>query len=193
MLTLDLGRFRSTRGPKRAESSRLLNMGGKGRGKTGHGKTWKKPSQEEEKAKRTYLAAVKPEWALAKNSLRPYASEDSSPFFTGGKSDTKYWELGRIREAMAADTAELANRLGIALSESGGAICMGDGFDRGRPRWPVYEGRPRWRPARTGRPRWPIYQSQLEPEGPTLRSSFRRPDPLLRDTNSLSTASRPRF
>ena len=100
-------------------------MGGKGRGKTGHGKTWKKPSQEEEKAKRTYLAAVKPEWALAKNSLRPYASEDSSPFFTGGKSDTKYWELGRIREAMAADTAELANRLGIALSESGGTICMG--------------------------------------------------------------------
>ena len=100
-------------------------MGGKGRGKTGHGKAWKKPSQEEEKAKRTYLAAVKPEWALAKNSLRPYASEDSSPFFTGGKSDTKYWELGRIREAMAADTAELANRLGIALSESGGTICMG--------------------------------------------------------------------
>ena len=48
-LALDLGRFRSTRGPKRTESSRLLNMGGKGRGKTGHGKAWKKPSQEEEK------------------------------------------------------------------------------------------------------------------------------------------------
>ena len=34
---------------------------------------------------------------------------------------------------------------------------------------------------------------QLQPEGPTLRSSPRRPDPLLRRISSLSTAGRPRF
>ncbi|CAJ1340749.1 unnamed protein product, partial [Effrenium voratum] len=30
----------------------------------------------------TSFAAVKPEWHFAKNTLRPYASEDASPFFT---------------------------------------------------------------------------------------------------------------
>ena len=78
---------------------------------------------------------------------------------------------------------------------------------QGQPQWQLYDGcsgkgqplglarrpKPLLRGFDRGRPRWPIYQSQLQPEGPTLRSSSRRLDPLLRRVSSLSTAGRPRW
>ena len=77
---------------------------------------------------------------------------------------------------------------------------------QGQPQWQLYDGcsgkgkplglalgGPSRYCADRGRPRLPIDQSQLQPEGPTLRSNSRRLDPLLRRVSSLSAAGRPRF
>lgn len=97
--------------------------GGKGKksGVADGGQPSKKSSQEAE-----YLKAVDARWHLNKASVRAYASATGSPFYTGaGQTDSDYLSLSRVFERQELHTTELMNRLGIALSEAGGAVGMG--------------------------------------------------------------------
>ena len=100
------------------------NRGGKG-GKGNKGKHAKQ-QMSEDKEELTYLKAVDPRWALNKAALRAYASTTGSPFYAAqSQSDADFLSLGNMLQKMEPYTSELANRLGIALSEAGGTISMG--------------------------------------------------------------------
>ena len=101
------------------------NRGNKG-GKAGKGKqTWQQQAEENEEQP-GYLKAVNPVWALNKAALRAYASNAGSPFYAAqNQLDADFLSVNNIMHKMEPYSSEIANRLGIALSEAGGTIGMG--------------------------------------------------------------------
>jgi hypothetical protein len=98
----------------------------KGRG--GKGKGWQGKDAEQQargKEAQEYLKPVDGRWHLTKASLRPYASQAGSPFFAQNQKDSEFLSLKSIGAAQQPDTSEILNRVGIALSEAGGTVCMG--------------------------------------------------------------------
>jgi hypothetical protein len=99
----------------------------KGRG--GKGKGWQGKDAEQRqthgKEAQEYLKPVDGRWHLTKASLRPYASQAGSPFFAQNQKDSEFLSLKSIGAAQQPDTSEILNRMGIALSEAGGTVCMG--------------------------------------------------------------------
>lgn len=84
-------------------------------------------SEEEHGGKKweaRYLQAVDSKWHFGKASLRAYASENGSPFYTKGKSDAEHLSLNTLLDRLHARTSEACNRMGVALSEAGGTVCM---------------------------------------------------------------------
>ena len=100
-------------------------------GKGGKGKKGQKPQKQQksraDEDEPTFLKAVDPRWNLNKAALRGYASMTGSPFFAAqGQSDSDFLAVANILEnKMLPYTTEIANRLGIALSEAGGTVSMG--------------------------------------------------------------------
>ena len=81
-------------------------------------------NDEKKKWEPKYLQAVDSKWHFGKASLRPYASESGSPFYTRGMSDADHLALRNILDRLSPNTAEACNRMGVALSEAGGTINM---------------------------------------------------------------------
>ena len=99
-------------------------------GKGGKGKSGKKQRSADQddgrQEKAEYLKAVDPRWSINKAALRAYASAAGSPFYTAqSQSDTEFLSLNNMLAKMEPYTSEVANRLGIALSEAGGTVSMG--------------------------------------------------------------------
>ena len=97
-------------------------------GKHGKGSKGQQPSSRgrESEGEAEHLRPVDGRWHLTKSSLRPYASSSGSPFYAARQqSDTDFLSLGSIASALQTWTSEICTRPGIALSEAGGTIGMG--------------------------------------------------------------------
>ena len=81
-------------------------------------------NDEKKKWEPKYLQAVDSKWHFGKASLRPYASESGSPFYTRGMSDADHLALRNVLDRLSPNTAGACNSMGVALSEAGGTINM---------------------------------------------------------------------
>ena len=97
-----------------------------GKGSKGQQFGGRRKENEDEPRHAEELRPVDGRWHLTKASLRPYASSSGSPFFAGKQqSDTDFLSLSSVASAQETWTSEICNRPGIALSEGGSTIGMG--------------------------------------------------------------------
>ena len=82
--------------PQHEVAARKMAKGYKGKG--GGARRRQQGSEEEQPKKwaRKYLQAVDSKWHFGKASLRAYASETGSPFYTKGKSDAEHLALRNL-------------------------------------------------------------------------------------------------